>query len=231
VSKHAVRLLNHPEPANGDRCRRLLLPERSSLDAARRQTYARAQEQGWRLGSCFWRRAGHSPLWLLSPPFRTGRASLAGCRLLDRAESGSLAESAARATMQQRGAAGLGRRGRWASRSRARPVRWLHVRPARSYVCTPCAPRTAWRCCWSSLSQRSPRRVREVVTTRLKLESSNGRASTSASASRSGECHRWVARGAGRSRGRRRRCRCPRSGARARRPRARARRPSRGSPR
>ena len=140
-----------------------------------------------------------------------------------------LAESAARATMQQRGAAGLGRRGRWASRSRARPVRWLHVRPARSYVCTPCAPRTAWRCCWSSLSQRSPRRVREVVATRSKLESSNGRASTSASASRSGECHRWVARGAGRSRGRRRRCRCPRSGARARRPRARARRPSRGS--
>ena len=55
MSKHAVRLLNHPEPANGDRCRRLLLPERSSLDAARRQTYARAQEQGWRLGSCFWR--------------------------------------------------------------------------------------------------------------------------------------------------------------------------------
>jgi hypothetical protein len=27
-----------------------------------------------------WRRAGRSPLWLLSPPFRTGRASLAGCR-------------------------------------------------------------------------------------------------------------------------------------------------------
>ena len=42
MSKHAVRLLNHPEPANGDRCRRLLLPERGSLDAARRQTYARA---------------------------------------------------------------------------------------------------------------------------------------------------------------------------------------------
>jgi hypothetical protein len=42
VSKHALRLLNHPEPANGDRCRRLLSPERGSLDAARRQTYARA---------------------------------------------------------------------------------------------------------------------------------------------------------------------------------------------
>jgi hypothetical protein len=58
VSKHAVRLLNHPEPANGNRCRRLLLPEGSSLDAARRQTYARAEEQGWRLGSCFWRMGG-----------------------------------------------------------------------------------------------------------------------------------------------------------------------------
>ena len=27
-----------------------------------------------------WRRAGRSPLWLLSTPFRTARASLAGCR-------------------------------------------------------------------------------------------------------------------------------------------------------
>src|SRR5450755_4824134 len=42
----------------------------------------------------------------------------------------TLGLAAGLATMQKRRAAGLGRRGRWASRSRARPVRWLHVRPA-----------------------------------------------------------------------------------------------------
>src|SRR5450755_4764219 len=46
------------------------------------------------------------------------------------------------------------------------PVRFVGCTLGRrSYVCTPCAPRTAWRCCRSSLSQRSPRRVREAVTT------------------------------------------------------------------
>src|SRR5450755_5188147 len=43
VSKHVVRLLDYTALANGDRCRRLLSPELSSLDAARRRTYARAQ--------------------------------------------------------------------------------------------------------------------------------------------------------------------------------------------
>ena len=43
VSKHAVRLLDYSALANGDSCRRLLSPESSSLDAARRQTYARSQ--------------------------------------------------------------------------------------------------------------------------------------------------------------------------------------------
>jgi hypothetical protein len=43
VSKHVVRLLDYTALANGDRCRRLLSPELSSLDAARRRTNARAQ--------------------------------------------------------------------------------------------------------------------------------------------------------------------------------------------
>ena len=43
MSKHAVRLLDYAALANGDRCRRLLSAQGSRLDAARRQTYARAQ--------------------------------------------------------------------------------------------------------------------------------------------------------------------------------------------
>jgi hypothetical protein len=68
VSKHALRLLNHPEPANGERCRRLLLPERGSLDAARRQTYARAHVGSEELGAGFVRK--QQPRRLIYAPAR-----------------------------------------------------------------------------------------------------------------------------------------------------------------
>ena len=54
VSKHAVRLLDYSALANADSCRRLLSPESGSLDAARRQTYARFQ---------MWKPAFRFSLW------------------------------------------------------------------------------------------------------------------------------------------------------------------------
>jgi hypothetical protein len=60
VSKHALRLLNHPEPANGERCRRLLLPERGSLDAARRQTGSEELGAGF-VRQQSWSRAATGP--------------------------------------------------------------------------------------------------------------------------------------------------------------------------
>jgi hypothetical protein len=86
VSKHAVRLLDYTALASvsGDRCRRLLSPERSSLDAARRQTYARAQKQGWRLGSCFCEKEDERRL-LLEPCF--ARSARLISDTVDRAQS------------------------------------------------------------------------------------------------------------------------------------------------
>ena len=58
---------------------RIAAPCICEFTGVRRRRLRRRAGQGRRAPRC-WRRAGRSPPWLLSPPFRTARASLAGCR-------------------------------------------------------------------------------------------------------------------------------------------------------
>jgi hypothetical protein len=58
------------------------------------------------------------------------------------------------------------RAGRSALRDCAGPVGWLWSPPARSCLCIPFAPQTAWRCCWSSFATAWWRSGNTVPTTR-----------------------------------------------------------------
>ena len=111
-----------------------------------------------RPGSCSHERRGTR-----APVLARGRTSPSGFRH---------AEQKARPPWPQRRRSGSEELPAWvrsrgsASRDRAGPARWLWVPPARSCLCLPFAPRTAWRCCWSSFAITWWRSGNTVPTTR-----------------------------------------------------------------